>query len=996
MLVTVYALFGFLALPSIVRGRINAYISETLGRPGELAELRFNPFALSIRANRLSISQADGNPLAGFKELRVNFQLSSLYRRAFTFEELAVVEPYVHIKVLADGTLNTSTLFATDQQETPEKQPDVAAEPIPLIIGRLSIEGGRLAFRDESIPTPYDAVLAPVDVTLDGFSTNRESEGAPYAFTATTGHGEKLEWEGDLTSNPLRSEGRFKITGVRARTLWEYARHNLRFEPTGGTIDVSADYTLDGANENIGLTLHDGAMSVRELQIGPKVYAGNTRPTVISVPDFHVRETRMDLRARSVTLGSVTTMGGTIRIALDRDGTANLVQLFSAAEAGPVENGIPVREDAAAPVRQQLATSGTDAPPWTIVVEEAKAENYYVSFLDLSGSPPVEVIFKPLGITVTGYTSAPPSPFHVRVDTGLGEDGKLSVEGDGTLAPLRADIDVDLEGLSLPALGGYVGRAAVVSIKSGSAGLKGKLAYRAKPEASEAEVNYRGSLSVDGLHTKDNTLHETFLRLEHLALSGIDLRFEPTSIIVDRAEVAGARVRTIVDHEGVRNIDRIFVTTEVAPDTEAIETEAPTATGDAGAVIPVRIGTITLEDSGADYTDLSLDPVFTTGLEALSGTVTGLSSEQTARAKVALSGTLNRYASVRIDGSVNPLATDAYTDLRISAKNVGMTAFAPYSGKFLGYLIDKGKLFLDISYKVEKGRLTARNQIRMDQLSFGDRTESSEATNLPVALALALLKNPAGEINIDLPMRGDTNDPEFSYGKLIIGTFLNLITKIVTSPFSIIGGLIPDLSGDALKFVAFDAGSAALGESSASKLDKLAGALKKRPALRLEVRGEALQGYDGRALRALSVDRRLKIASLGRNYDPSMGHKEVDAVSLSERDVAKYTERLYEETFDESRRGARSRLRVQWEAEGLGRPDDEDDRVRAHMRARLLAAEPVGESSLSTLAQARSRAVQDRLLGAGIEPDRVFLEGSEIDPDESATTPKVHLNLAGG
>ncbi|MFV9645868.1 MAG: DUF748 domain-containing protein, partial [Desulfobacterales bacterium] len=227
-----------------------------------------------------------------------------------------------------------------------------------------------------------------------------------------------------------------------------------------------------------------------------------------------------------------------------------------------------------------------------------------------------------------------------------------------------------------------------------------------------------------------------------------------------------------------------------------------------------------------------------TGIQNLKGTVKGLSSESLARADVLLEGKVDKYAPVKISGQINPLSEDAYTDLALSFKNIELATFTPYSGKFAGYAIKKGKLSLDLKYKVSEDLLIGENEIFVDQLTFGERIDSPDATTLPVRLAIALLKDREGRIDIDLPVRGDLSDPEFSYGRIVVNALVNLITKIVTSPFAALANLVGG-DGEELSFVEFEFGSAGLLAGQIRKLDNLAKALYERPALRLEIKGVA-------------------------------------------------------------------------------------------------------------------------------------------------------------
>jgi len=213
--------------------------------------------------------------------------------------------------------------------------------------------------------------------------------------------------------------------------------------------------------------------------------------------------------------------------------------------------------------------------------------------------------------------------------------------------------------------------------------------------------------------------------------------------------------------------------------------------------------------------------------------VSGLSSNPASRAKVKLDGKVDKYAPVDINGEVNLLAAAKYTDIAMSFRNIELTSFNPYSGKFAGYNISKGKLSTELKYKVADRKLDAAHHIVLDNLEFGAKTDSKDAAPIPLKLAVALLKDRNGVIDVNLPVSGTLDDPKFRLGPIIWKAILGLLTKIVTAPFAALGALFG--GGEELAFVDFPAGSAVLPPEQVEKLNKLAKALIERPQLKLSV-----------------------------------------------------------------------------------------------------------------------------------------------------------------
>ena len=288
-LVLLYTLVGFVVIPWIAKAKAPAMVSEQLGRKVLVNDIAFNPFMLSLRVLGFEVQEQDQSPLFGFQELFINFQLSSIFRQTYTFEQIRLVLPYGLVKISPDGTLNVSELGPTTsselppetgEEESPQESGDEAGLPA-IEIHRLSIEQGMVEFHDESRPTPFSADIVPIEITLNNFTTRPDSEN-PYAVTAEFSEGEVLNWEGTLVLEPFSSTGKVSLTGLRLQTPWQYLQDQLRFEIRNGLLNVSTEYQLVTQGETVQTTLSAGEVHVSELSMAAK---GNT-DTVIGYSFF--------------------------------------------------------------------------------------------------------------------------------------------------------------------------------------------------------------------------------------------------------------------------------------------------------------------------------------------------------------------------------------------------------------------------------------------------------------------------------------------------------------------------------------------------------------------------------------------------------------------------------------------------------------------------------------------------------------------------------------
>jgi hypothetical protein len=472
-------------------------------------------------------------------------------------------------------------------------------------------------------------------------------------------------------------------------------------------------------------------------------------------------------------------------------------------------------------------------------------------------------------------------------------------------------------------------------------------------------LSYEGNAGVEALSVADRDQGDEVVSLQALSLNGVRVTVDPTTASIKEVGLQQPMVHLVVLPDGGLNLGKLAAasSSSAAADEKAVGHQKAKSPP-----VAVMIGVVRLVKAAATFRDESVQPPVQTGLSDLTGTIKGLSSKQLARADVDLTGRVGKVAPLKIAGTINPLSEDAFTDLAITLGGMDLTAESPYSGKYVGYGLSKGKLSLDLRYKISKKQLEAENKVLVDQLTFGEKVDSPDATSLPVKLAVALLKDRKGRIDIDLPIRGDLKDPDFKYGRVVISTLLNLLTKIVASPFTLMGKLIPGGGAEEdLQFIEFPSGSATLPDEELKKFETLVKGLEERPGLRLEITGTADPVRDRKVLGL----QKLKAQLLAKWQQGKSVSTEVDLPIVEE-------ERAIKELFDQQR----SQQPVVTPAEGVqvaSKPPTIEE-----MRQQLAAAIPVPDSDLHLLAQQRAEQMRGQLAGDGkLADERVFL--TEVD-----------------
>lgn len=976
-LLALYAGVGFFIAPIVIKSRLESTLPLRLGHPVTVKEVRLNPFALSLTVRGFEISDHDRGALIGFDELYVNLALASIVNWAVTFDAIRLRLPYAVVRIKEDGSLNLLDLRPTPGGPTPPAESAQSALPkqedrkLPAVIVKvLQFDRGVLEFHDDSKSTPFSADIVPITFTLRNFNTEPDSPDS-LSFAAEIGPGEKLEWRGTLYFQPLRSEGTVILTGLKARTLWEYIQDLVRFEITDGAIDLKVEYEVGAGSDTLQASVKTGEFKLTKFALGEK----GGKESLVTIPAFSIEGIRADLPSRQVQIASVRSWDARISGWLGKDGRVNYQTLF----AGEASQATPTAEP------RPGASADSSKKPWTVRIKEVSVEDYGISFEDRRPATPVRLFLEPLRVKLANVTSQLDSKVDLDLFVRINDTGTIATTGAIAMQPLSIDLALDVSKIPLRPFQPYVDPIAELTLNSGAASLKGHLSY-GSPKRAGPLMHFDGMASIVQLAAQDRILNKDFLSWDALAVNGLKLDVKPTSVAISTIVVKKPYVRLIIGPDRTTNLQAILVKPDSADGTADAQPPPTDAKKKAGeAEVPVRIGTVQIVDGSAHFADYSFKPIVETGIYRINGTIKGLSSKELSRADVSIESQVDNYAPVRVEGKINPLTSDAFTDITVSFKNVELTTVSPYSNKFAGYPIQKGKISIDLMYKLSKKVLEAENKVVIDQLTLGEKVEGPDATSLPVKLAIALLKDRHGVIDVNLPVRGDLNDPDFQYGRLLLNVFMNLITKAVTSPFNLIAGLV-GASGEELSGVQFPLGSATLPPASETKLKTLAKALSDRPGLRLEVAGAADPGADSTALAETKLHRelvKLKLEELQAAGRPAPAG--ADTALLTDTEQAALVRALYVKKF-----GRLPEPSAQTDSKAPEAPTVQI----ASLKGQLLRDIKVDESEIRLLAQDRAKRIQDFLVTqVGIAPERVFLLDVKVDAKEEAGSVAVKLGL---
>ena len=1040
--VALWAVIGFLVAPPILRSQLETRLREATHRPASVEQVKLNPFALSLTVRGLQVNDHDGSGLLGFDELYVNFQSSSLFRRAWTFDEIHLIRPTGRLRIQPDGQLAIADLLPPKEQPAPAPEPEPEAEPaaqlaagpadtpelaIPtaappkepprVLVGKLDIVQGRFDFDDLSVEPPFHREMTPIDIHVTRFTTLREGE-APYGFTAELGRGESLAWEGEISVNPLRSAGRLTLNGIGLPSTAAYKPPFPNLRLGEGSLDVAGDYVFDRELGKPRFQLRNGDLTLWNIVV---VTPGEPGP-LLRMPQLAVRGVDADTIERTAVVQSVVIRDLGVRARREADGKFEILGLIQRGPAGAPEPEQPAAEPE--------KPSEPAPPPWAITVADLRLDNATVQVEDRSTPTPVALALAPLDVDVQCWDSRPGESFDATVAMTLVRGGAVAAGAEGAaeaappdelgrvnadahvmLKPLAAQGEVQLAGLQLPVAQPWLAPMSTLRLANGALDVQGRFAV---PGPTDSQARYAGNVTVRDLRTAVEGSDDPLMSFRTLALRDLTLDVKPLHAKIADVRLDDLDALLVINADKTKNIQGLKRAPAAPPTEETAAAGRPSGTDGHGtgeeAATPapaetaadaapvVAIDTLELANARLGFADRSVAPEVATALEQLNGTVKGLASSGEMRLDVALQGLLHGENPLSIQGWVGmggPGSENARlgitgADLTVDAQDVALKPFSPYSGKYAGYGIARGDVLIEIKNDVHEGEMKGDNHIVITHFTWGPKTDSPDATNLPVRLAVALLRDIDGVIDLDVPVTGRIDDPEFTYGGIIWKAILNLLIKAATSPFSLIGGLFGGGEAPAdIDQVTFAQGLAAPAEPEGAKLDALASALKERPALRLEIQAAADPEADRKALAQVELDHRM-LEERAKDY-LLWGWREpppLDQVRMGPRDKDRLLRRAYETAFHESPEVLLNNQDV---------PEDRNpqDWLTEQIRDRLLGTFTIGDDQVAELARSRANAIRDALAQRGIDPERLLVLDPTLDGKVEGEQMTCALTLTG-
>ena len=1024
VLLILYSVVGFAIVPSIVKSQLQTRLSDLLGRTVTVGRVRFNPYVCSLTLENFDIREKDvKTSFASWGRLYVNFDPLSSIVGHWEVGDVELEGFHVAAKIESGGSLGFADIL--NRLSPPGAPPAPTSRPArPIRVRRLRIYQAFVDFTDKSMAKPFATRVGPFTFNVAGFHT-AGGQGAPYQFDATTESGEKLTWSGTIGVQPFRSVGDLSLENFVMGKYSPYEAQFLHADVTSGRLSVNGHYEIDFSGGHRVLKLDNSDVHIGDLKVAER----DTHELALDLPSIDISGINADATTLKATAQSVKVAGGHIRVRREKNGTINLLAMLppTAEQPGPVAG-------VSAPAVPTFSTaSGKSAAPAEklpdIMIDEVATKDLQVDFKDLAAPRPAELGLNDIGFSLKKVTLADGATMPLQLSFGWAPQGTVRIEGTVAIKPtLKANLKTEVTGLALLPLSPYLEQFANARLTQGELTVGLTLAAEISA-AGPLNATATGDVKVEKFGLVDSARQQELAGVGDLEVKGIKLTMNPAlGVTVDEVALSHPYARVIIRSDKSLNLATV-VKSDATP-----KNEVAVSLGDAPAkndFPKIAINRVVISEGEFSFVDHSVRPNVQTAINQFGGTIIGLSSANLAKAAVDLKATVDGAGPVAITGQLDPLGAKKFVDLKIDVRNVDLQPVSPYSGKFAGYEIARGKLALDVKFLLDGKKLDSTEVITLNQFTFGAPTNSPDATKLPVRLGVALLKDTDGKIVIDVPVQGNMDDPEFRIGKVVLRVVVNLLTKAATSPFSLLGSMFGG-GGDELAYQDFSPGAAELLPAEAKKLDTMVKALTNRPALNVSLDGSYDSAADTYALKQQKLEQTVRRMIWEQKHENTPIVPPPGQLIISPEEHAVMVKQLFDGKFPPGtefgaplekapvveappppkKKGFFGRVADVVTLKKLrGDKKDKEEKVEEtkpvtqelaagpsleEMTGRLAETMKITDNDLAALAHARAKAVRDYFINVGkINPERLFLAKDQKNADavKAGRGPRVFLEL---
>jgi hypothetical protein len=830
-----------------------------------------------------------------------------------------------------------------------------------LLVQKLQINEAAFTLTDHLEHGKFNTQLGPINVEVADFSTLPDREGQQQVQIKTRAGGE-IAWQGSLRLAPLKSAGKVTVNGRVLADLDHYVDLFTQASVAGDGVDIAFTYQLDQAEsgaisfvlENLQATYTDWSITL----------PGEDEP-LLAMPELKLSGAKLRYPEQEVEVENITIGQPEVQLVLEKDGSLNLDRLLSDFVTDQYTGDS--NDSTAAPASQ-------DSQAWRIMLDQFGIEGARAHISDRSAGEDARLLLEDISVQVVDVSNQDGAILPVQAGFMLATGGTVRFEGQAVVLPeFSANGQLNLDSLQMAVAQPWLDQIARVGLNSGALSLEGKVSTDIDQPGT-----FEGSVRIVDFDLANNVQKEKLAGWKTLNMDRVEVDLAAGSAKTSVLEFEQPYGRLQIAADQTTNLDGLMIEPAGEEAEAGQDDEAPTEP----APFAITLAGMEIDDASLDFSDLSLPLPFSTAIRSMDGTISTLATNSQEPARVDLEGQVNEFGLARIKGSLNAWDPIGFTDIQMTFRNLEMERMTPYTVEFAGWEIASGRMDLDLDYKIKAGQLAGANDIVIREMTVGDKVETPGAASLPLKLAVALLKDGDGVIDVDLPVSGDLNNPEFKIGGIVWKAIGNLIVKAVTAPFRLLGSLVGVDSED-FGVLHFSAGKSEISPPDREQLLKLAEAMTQRPELRLEVSGTYVPQLDKSAIQAQRVDERIEQA--------------LDALQAGDKGVTTDQQRQVMEQLVTAAGTVPDLVALQQEfstvpegeAQENATPVLDEPAYLESLRQSLVEVEAVGDADLKALAESRADALVAVLSADESAAALPFARGEaiEVEASESGEIP---------
>lgn len=909
-------------------------------------------FSLILKGNTkvtdIDITDINGEQIIKIPSLTVDVLSSDILDNTLTIANIIIEQPEIYLGRDSGGKLNLLKYLPKEIASTNNKKASLKSvknqKPFNFNLNNFQLNNGSVFFSDASNVKEVKIKLFPVNVALKEFKSN-ESIFGNYNVSITTDANELIKSSGSFQDTPLKADGHFSIERLLFNKYSPYYEKLVDLEIEDGSLNFDTGFSVAMESANLNAIINLKELSVNSLKINDKRDETKKNSNkLIDIPLFKITDSIINTGKKTVDTGKIQINNGSFFIKRESDGTINILNCLKPLHSTMAKKSNPSikktihdnqKKQSYDKIAKHEKTSSKEEKPsnsspnnskansekssWAVNMNSFKAKGLKVDFKDLTNIDPVQINLSDILINAENIKTNGDEKGKISVGIGWNKEGSINIDGTLLLSELSTQLNIDIQKIDIMSLQPYFTEEIKIMVTDGEINNKGKVHIKIG-ENFDPDIQFTGMTSIVNFKSLGKQKAKDFLKFNTLYLNSIDFSTKPLKLNVKKISLTDFYSRLIMDDDGELNVVKALnlddkkqepfkqePSKQDPPNKElsnanAKKIKSQSTQASASVLDPthnqpfdpdIHIDMITLQGGKVEFSDYLTKPNFTAHMKAIGGSVTNLSSKNQSKATVLLKGMHGESSPLEITGEINPLADKLYVDLKISFKDIELTKFTPYSSKYLGYEIEKGKLVLDLSYLIDGNKLESKNRLFFDDFTLGNSTDSKDATSLPVGFAISLLKNKDGQIDLDLPVTGKLDDPEFSIGHVILDVIVNLITKAVTSPFSVINAMFGD--DVELSFVEYNYGATELEKNQLEKVDKLITVLTEKPDLNLEIEGSYDKLKDAEALRKKNYMDLITAVKINEMVAQGVDIGKNKDIIIPEEEMEKYITLAYEQ-----------------------------------------------------------------------------------------------------